>query len=310
LGSGTLKTASASAETTTGAERTFGLFFAKKVMRKMPTQRFCLRASAGMAAGTLATLAIVCAVPAQQSKPPAAPTKTVPAQPAPVASGTPRSTDGHLDLTGLWRLATATQRAKICDADDCQDPNQPAYKPEYLKEVKVIAQAQKNGANPLDPRLECKPLGIPRGATGAMQIVQTPAMTAVLYEGTPGPIYRTIYTDGRKHPPDIQPSYLGHSVGHWDGDTLVVDVVGLNAETWLGGGLPGAEKYTSLHSEKEHVVERWTRKGNTMTYEATVEDPVMLQKPWIITPRQLQLSPKDDVLKELPCVLDNKAKAR
>src|SRR5262249_27889257 len=160
-----------------------------------------------------------------------------------------------------------------CDTDDCQDPNQPLYKPEYLKEVKVIAQAQKNGANPLDPQSECKPLGIPRGATGAMQIVQTPLMTAVLYEGTPGPIYRTIYTDRRKHPPDIPVSSLRHSVGHWDGDTLVVDVTGLNAETWLGGGLPGTQKYTSLHSEKEHVIERWTRKGNTLVYQATVEDP-------------------------------------
>ena len=62
---------------------------------------------------------------------------------------------------------------------------------------------------------------------------------------------------------------MGHSIGHWEGDTLVVDTVGLDETTWLQG--PGA----SLHSDKEHVVERWTRKGNQVTVETTVEDPIM-----------------------------------
>lgn len=131
----------------------------------------------------------------------------------------------------------------------------------------------------------CKPLGVPRGAVGTMQVVQTPQVTAFLYELQPGPVFRLIYTDGRAHPKpdDLDTSFLGDSIGHWEGDTLVVDTIGLNDETWLGGGFAGP-KYARIHSDQEHVIERWTRDGDTLTYEATVEDPVMLTKPWVITP--------------------------
>ena len=79
-------------------------------------------------------------------------------------------------------------------------------------------------------------------------------------------VFRVIPFNAR-HPDDLVPTYLGDSVGHWEGDTLVVDTVSLDDTTWLGG--PGA----SLHSDKEHVIERWTRKGNQVTVETTVEDP-------------------------------------
>jgi hypothetical protein len=117
-------------------------------------------------------------------------------------------------------------------------------------------------------------------------VVSSPAAVAILLEAAPGPFYRLIYTDGRKHPADLDTSYMGHSVGRWEGDTLVVDTVGLNDETWLGGG-----KFTNIHSDQEHVVERITRKGNVVTVETTVEDPVMLTKPWVLAPRRALLSP-------------------
>ena len=104
----------------------------------------------------------------------------------------------------------------------------------------------------------------------------------------------------------MQASFLGDSIGHWEGDTLVVDVTGLNAETWLGGGSPGNQKYTSIHSDQEHVVERWTRRGDTITYEAAVEDPVMFTRPWVITPRQAELATPGEELLESPCVAKNK----
>ena len=67
-----------------------------------------------------------------------------------------------------------------------------------------------------------------------------PAGIAVMYENSPGPVYRVIYTDGRQHPKDLDTSYMGNSIGHWEGDTLVIDTVGLNDETWLGGAkIPG-----------------------------------------------------------------------
>src|SRR5207237_306097 len=78
-------------------------------------------------------------------------------------------------------------------------------------------------------------------------------------------------------------------IGHWEGDTLVVDVVGLTDETWLGGGgATGRAMYTSIHSDQEHVIERWSRVGDVLSYEATVEDPVALEKPWVVTPRRVK----------------------
>jgi hypothetical protein len=114
-------------------------------------------------------------------------------------------------------------------------------------------------------------------------VVSSPEATAILYEASPGPYYRVVYTDGRPHPTDIDTSYMGHSIGHWEGDTLIVDTVALDDTTWLGG--PG----DSLHSDKEHVVERWTRKGNAVGIETTVEDPVMFAKPWVLNPRKVTL---------------------
>ena len=92
----------------------------------------------------------------------------------------------------------------------------------------------------------------------------------ILYESNfVGQSFRVIYTDGRQHPKDLETSYLGHSIGHWEGDTLVVDVAGLSDETWLGGAQghtePGlkagegnhqiVERFALIHSDQEHVVE-------------------------------------------------------
>jgi hypothetical protein len=166
-------------------------------------------------------------------------------------------------------------------------------------------------ASPLDPQYDCKPYGVPRGSLRgaggyAMQIVQNSQMIAFLYEDRPGPYFRIIYMDGRGHPEDFDPSYFGHSIGHWDGDTLVVDVVGLSDDTWLGSGTVGP-KYAMMHSDKMHVVERWTRTGNVITYEATVDDPVMFTKPWVMTPRQTQLAAPDDYIRPTMCIMLDKS---
>lgn len=249
---------------------------------------------------------------------------------------TPKTPDGHPDLNGLWNNAvtgnlngdsrqfeksqdgsvlfdfgiggdSAAASRPQCIDDSCQLPNQPPYKPEYMQKVKEIANTFFGATTPLDPEMQCKPYGIPRGSVGgAMQIVQTPKVIAILYEGHPQPssVYRVIYMNS-PHPKDLDPSYDGDSRGHWEGDTLVVDVTGLNDETWLGGGVEdnGArKKYTSIHSDKEHVVERWTRKGDTITYEATVDDPVMFTRPWVITPKTIYVDTvADDQLLELFC---------
>ena len=113
--------------------------------------------------------------------------------------------------------------------------------------------------------------------------MQTPKMVVIYRHESNfvGESFRVIYTDGRPHPKDPDTSYLGHSIAHWEGDTLVVDVTALNDETWLGGGQghtePGlvrgegnhqiTEKLALIHSDQEHVVERYTRRGNMLFYK-------------------------------------------
>ena len=97
-------------------------------------------------------------------------------------------------------------------------------------------------------------------------------------------------------------SYFGHSIGHWEGDTLVVDTIGLNDETWLGGSQTGDQKYTSIHSDQLHVIERWTRNGNTIVVQATGEDPIMFTRPWVLEPERGTLAPPDDYIQPQVCV--------
>jgi hypothetical protein len=154
---------------------------------------------------------------------------------------------------------------------------------------------------------DCRPLGVPRAGVNGIHVVQTPQVVAILYEAAPYSTFRLIYTDGRPHPKDLDTSFWGDSIGHWEGGTLVVDVVGLTDETWLGGGgAVGRAMYTSVHSDKEHVVEKWTRTGDVMLYEATVEDPVALAKPWVITPRRVKHAGADEALVESICTANFK----
>jgi hypothetical protein len=196
-----------------------------------------------------------------------------------------RSADGSI----LFDFSTAFNDGKGCLDDACQDPNQPSYKPEYMKKVRELGAKAYDGTNPLDPQYDCKPLGVPRSGINSVQIVQTADVIAVLYEGAPNSTWRLIYTDGRPHPDDLDTSFNGDSIGHWEGNTLVVDVVGLTDESWLAGGVGQSRvKYTTIHSDKMHVTERWTRDGDTLTLLTTVDDPVMFTKPWVMNPRRVK----------------------
>jgi hypothetical protein len=255
---------------------------------------------------------------------------------------TPRLADGHPDLNGYWNGAppqpgkapkakspagfgfaggvferdsdgsiiydpsteynSENGAGRICQSDDCQAPNQPPYNAEWMAKVKEIAATEFGGTTPLDPVQDCRPLGVPRAGINGIQVIQTPQVVAILYEAAPYSTFRLIYTDGRGHPKDYETTYWGHSIGHWEGDTLVVDTVGFNDDTWVGGGgAVGRAMYTSIHSEQMHVIERWTRVGDAMTYEATVDDPVAFTKPWVITPRRVQHAGPNEELVESIC---------
>jgi hypothetical protein len=252
---------------------------------------------------------------------------------------TPRTPDGHPDLGGFWddqegggnNLGARSQDGSILfdlggkpganprrpataaagAATDSTPTLNPSYKPEYMAKVKAIADETYGPSTALDPQYDCTPLGVPRtmfrgGLYGAFQIVQTPQVIAILLEASQGMNYRMIYMDGRGHPEDLDSSYLGDSIGHWEADTLVVDVTGLNDETWLGGG-QGAPPLALIHSDKEHVIERLTRNGDILNYQATVEDPVMFTKPWVMMPRQTRHASATDRLLEMTCVPNDKS---
>ena len=248
---------------------------------------------------------------------------------------TPRAPDGHPDLTGFYDNPFNTTVTKSADGSvsfvlggrrintyKWPTPEMPSYKPEYAAKVEAIFKNQYGASTPDDPQYDCKPMGVPRASMIPLQFVQTPKMVVILYESNfIGQTYRIIYTDGRGHPKDLDSSFLGDSIGHWEGDTLVVDVIGLNDETWLGGaqghtepggaGQPGhqiVETHALIHSDQEHVTERYTRHGDMIVYEATVEDPVMFARPWVLTPRHFMLGiPPDDRIFESFCEARDKS---
>jgi hypothetical protein len=238
------------------------------------------------------------------------PTAAAAALKAAAAKRTPRAADGHPDLNGYWDVPQFDKNAHLDSdgnfyidvppanggtlpkldaslAEQLQhpvDPNPPPYKPELLAKVKELAS---DGVH-ADPAFRCRPLGVPR-AGAPRQIVQTPKLVVIFYQvdGGDGDVpgnFRLVPTDGRPHRTDVDPSYFGDSIGHWEGDTLVVDVTHFNDDTWLAA-IPGQGGSGYFHTEALHVVERYTRLGDTLRWEATVDDPNVLTKPWVMTPR-------------------------
>jgi len=165
----------------------------------------------------------------------------------------------------------------------------PLYKPEYWDKVQQLDM----WTNKEDPVMTCQPLGIPRQGP-PRRIVQTANDIIFFYtryaDGGGGyGEYRIIPTDGRKHDPQkaIETTYMGYTVGRWEGDTLVLDSISFVESTWLARG-------GFFHSDQMHVVERFTRQGNQIRYEVTVEDPDVLVEPWVMTPRTMRLNPNPE----------------
>jgi hypothetical protein len=148
-----------------------------------------------------------------------------------------------------------------------------------------------------DPEANCLPTGVPRIAPYPWRIVQTPTHIFFLFEGNIHS-YRQIFMDGRKHPADVDPTWYGHSIGHWEGKTLVVDTVGFNDKFWFDfKGHP--------HSEKLHIVERYTRTNpNTLVNQITIDDPGAYAKPFTLT-FTATLAPPGTELMEYICNENN-----
>lgn len=216
----------------------------------------------------------------------------------------PRTADGKPDLSGIWitgalqlligeEEAAAIRRADAAAGRAAPRREPPPYRPDA--EAKRQEYVARRGID--DPMARCLISGVPRITTRPLpfEIVQMPGRVIILYEAHHA--FRIIPTDGRPHPDDLEPSYLGDSVGHWEGNTLVVDVVGFNTNTWLAG-------VGTIHSEKLHVTERYTRDTpDTIVYDVTLDDPVVFTKPWL-QQEVFRLRPNER-LREYECIENN-----
>ena len=141
-----------------------------------------------------------------------------------------------------------------------------------------LHQKRKDSLSKDDPEARCLPPGVPRMSTTPYPwtIVQTPQLIVIVYEGG-AHIWRKIFMDGRGHDPNVEYTWLGDSIGHWEGDTLVVETVGQNDITWLDeGGTP--------HSADMKVTERIRRPDyGHLEIEHTIDDPKTFSKPWTFT---------------------------
>ena len=257
------------------------------------------------------------------------------------AKPTPKTADGHPDLTGRWMMPNtgqgglrgqtkgnvheliygvpvtgdvATDGAVSQDLIKKQEErakrqaaNAPVFKPEAQAEVAKLAK----DTNHTDPtKYSCLQSGVPRMGAPRM-IMESKGLMVLLYPGgynTPNPYstYRIVPTDGRPHrkvETDYDANPMGDPLGHWEGDTLVIDTIGFDETTWFGD-------LGYIHSDAMHVTERITRKGDTLEYSATVEDPKVLAKPYNTNPITLKLAngPGDTVFNDdLPCDLSDTA---
>ena len=185
----------------------------------------------------------------------------------------PRTADGKPDLSGIWMSAggLSDRPGGRAAGPAAPKPDPPPYSEEAQARIAKIRADQ----NRADPMALCLLVGVPRimSMPMPMQIIQTPSQITTLHEAFHA--FRIIPTDGRSHPADLDDTYMGDSVGRWEGDTLVIDVTGFNDVTWLGMG--GA----TIHTDKLRVTERFTMTDrDTIAYEATMVDPGVFTKPF------------------------------
>jgi hypothetical protein len=179
----------------------------------------------------------------------------------------PRTAYGKPDLSGLWRMRPGFYSGNIA-ADLKPDEVQPW--------AETLSRQRAENLGKDDPnKYQCLPRGPYRpNPTVLVKIIQTPALIVMLSEDL---TYRQIFLDGRALPEDPNPSYMGYSVGHWDGDALVVESVGFNDRTWLdAGGHP--------HTEALHLRERFVRRNfGSVDIQETFDDPRAFNRPWTVS---------------------------
>jgi hypothetical protein len=200
----------------------------------------------------------------------------------------PRTADGKPDLSGVYDSSGGGRGGGRGGrgGNAAVAPEGPVLKPGAEK-FKVV-----RGPKDAGQYADCMPLAGPQAFSVPyqFQLVQSAHHVAIL-NGYPG-TFRIVPTDGGPHPPDPDPTWMGDSIGHWEGDTLVVDTVGFNDKTEING---------YKHTGALHIVERFRRaEYNTLQYEATLEDPNVFVKPWTVS-RGFTLRPDLSKVDEFVC---------
>jgi hypothetical protein len=202
----------------------------------------------------------------------------------------PRTADGKPDLSGVWRAAGPLYRFNIAE-DLAPEEVQPWAEELFLRRVR---DSRKDS-----PLARCLPVSIPfHNFFNLTRIVQTPGLIVILYESPNSP-HRTVYTDGRDLPSDPNPTWLGYSVGRWEGDTLVVTTAGFSDKAWLdSSGHPATESL--------RITERMRRRDfGHMDLEMAIDDPKVFTRR-VTFKRERLLAPDTDLLED---VCDNEKDA-
>ncbi|HEY1240053.1 MAG TPA: hypothetical protein VGF16_05825 [Bryobacteraceae bacterium] len=202
------------------------------------------------------------------NRPPAGPTPRLPDNPFyGVNAGKP-----DLGGKGMWQVPYIIDMQKQGRA-----PDGGAVEVPFKPEAKKIFDERTANHSKDDPEGFCLPPGVPRMmyTPYPAQIYQMADRILFIFEGG-AHVWRLIWMDGRQHPADPNPTFLGDSIGHWEGDTLVVDTVGFNDRTWLDAA-------GHMHGEKLHVIEKFSRPdSDTLRLEAMIDDPDYYTKPWTV----------------------------
>ncbi len=199
-------------------------------------------------------------------------------QPPTVTGPTPHFKDGTPDFSGAWMGGGSNSG----DISKGLKPGEEVVMQPWAEKVFHSRLAKD------DPESNCLPAGVPRSAPYPWRMLQTPTHYFILFEGNIHS-WRQIFMDGRTHPDDPDPTWYGHSIGHWEGETLVVNTAGYNDKFWFDNlGHP--------HTEKLHTVERYTRTDlGHMRIEVTIDDPGAYTKPFT-TRGTARLMPGDELM--------------
>lgn len=201
----------------------------------------------------------------------------------------------HPDLTGVWYPGAGADpdnfgltAADYRTFDPTVTPQEaPSFQPWAEEKIRQMG----DDLRPLTPGTQCMPRGPASwglGQANPIQIVQTPDQIVLLTEMQA--TWRIIHMDGRPQEVNPEPQYHGYSVGRWEGDTLVVDVVGVDPNIWIGGGAGTPRGW--FVSDELHLTERWSRPDpNTLNYQVTIEDPKVLTRPWTSAVRSFTHAP-------------------